>query len=521
MSENDLITLSGINHYRMPEVPGNKTMDKDINKNHARTAPKKSRREYLRSFLSSFPGLAVLFCIIVCMLLPVKNAAMLRWYDEMSYFSADMSGMLLSHPGGLIDFLGLFLTQLLFYPWLGTAVLLLLWVAVAYILSKVFRLDGGLTAWSFLPSFCLLLSVLSFDESWMSLRSYGSVFTPGLGMLVSSLLMWGGMSLTGRSAAVKAVYLLFVAALYPLVGCYAILAVAICVLTDVAGMFRNRDWRSAMLPVSVGLISAISVPLVYYYAWEGTIVDNDNLYIKGLPGFRLDAFDRGLWMPFAMMAALLAVYAVARTSGRWLAVRRFAGVVLFAGLAGYAFTDADLSSRQLRSTVAMLRYIDHNQWEHVGYVMEHSRCAPDLYMMLYSNMARQRLGIDMVPGAFPEPEATDNPRYMKEMIGSVLLSVPANYYLGKTHDSYRWAMENTVSRRESIFYLKYMVRNALYNGEYELARKYNDKIRSTLFHGYWAEHYAKYIDDPSLMKGSAEFNYIPEYRPKSVFLKAD
>ncbi|MCM1504334.1 MAG: DUF6057 family protein [Muribaculum sp.] len=448
----------------------------------------------------------------------MKNAAMLRWYDEMSFFAPDMYRALMSHPGGLIDFLGQFLTQLLFYPWLGTAALLVLWVAVAYILSRVFNLKGRMLPLAFLPSFCLLFSVLSFNETWISLRSYGSVFTPGLGMLGASLIMWGYVAMPIRNVVVKTVYLICGSMLYPVMGFYALLAVSVCSVVDVASVILGKNLCLALIPSVTGLVAVVAMPVIYYYTWGGTIADKDDLYIMGLPGFKLDAFDRDMWMPFAVMAVLLGLYAVVHTAGLFRSVCRIVSILLFAGFTVYAFCFADLSSRQLRSTVAMLRYIDHNQWEHVGYVLEHSRCEPDLYMMLYNNMARQRLGKEMIPGALSEPEPNANPRFMKEMIGSVFLSVPANYYLGKANDSYRWAMENMVSRRESIFYYKYMVRSALCNGEYELARKYNERIRGTLFHSYWADHYAKYIDDPALLEHSAEFNYIPEYSPKSIFL---
>ncbi len=493
-------------------------MVKNKNNNNIPVAPKRSMALRLRGVVSSFTGLTVIFCCIVCLLLPMKNAAMLRWYDEMSFFAPDMYGMLVSHPGGLIDYCGQFLTQLLFYPWLGTLALLVLWVSVAFVVSKAFRLTDRLLPLAFLPSFCLLFSVLSFNESWISLRSYGSVFTPGIGMLIASLLVWGYLELPSNRALVKSVYLLSVSGLYPILGFYALLAVGVCVVAEVARMLSGNEWHYAMVPAVIGAVAAIAMPIIYYNTWSGTFVDNDNLYIKGLPGFRLDAFDRDMWMPFLVLTLLLCIYAVARGVEVFKSMSRILGLLLFAAFSWYAFFYADLSSRQLRSTVAMLRYIDHNQWEHVGYVMGHSHCTPDLYMMLYNNMACQRLGKEMMPGAFPEPETTDNPRYMKEMIGSAILSVPANYYLGKANDSYRWAMENTVSRRESIFYMKYMVRAALCNGEYELARKYNDRIRGTLFHSYWAEHYAKYINDPTLLKHSAEFNHIPEYTPKSIFL---
>ena len=112
-----------------------------------------------------------------------------------------------------------------------------------------------------------------------------------------------------------------------------------------------------------------------------------------------------------------------------------------------------------------------------------------------------------------------NPRKADELLGAVFLSIPANYHLGKINSAYRNAMEFTVAFGERVYYMKYMVRTALCNGEFELAERYNNRLMGTLFHRYWAEHYKRYIDNPELMKESAEFNSIPPYEPEDVFVK--
>ena len=475
---------------------------------------------FLGSLSSAFPVPALLFAALACVLLPIKNATMLKWYDEMSFFSADMFGALSMHPGGVIDYAGAYLTQYLFYPWVGAAILVVLWLAMAWCVSRAFGLQGRLP-WAFLPSICLLVSVATFDEAWISLRSHGSVFTPSLGFLFVSAVALLRRAFAPRRWA-RCLLPVVAALLYPFAGFYALLSCAVCLSADAVDACRRRK-AADLVPLLAGVAVAAAVPIAYYYLWNGTVADADNLYLKGLPGFRIDSYDMYMWMPLAVASALMAAYAAMGEAGSFSGKGfKTAGVLLFVAFGVYAVVASGRVSDRLRDSVTMLRYIDHNQWEHVGEMMESGDVVPDIYMAVYYNLSRQKLGMPMVEvEVMPEDGATDNPRLSRDVLGPVFLSIPANYHLGKANDSYRWAMENMVFNRVSVYYLKYMVRTALCNGEPELARKYNDKILGTLFHSYWAEHYKKYIDNPELMKESAEFNSIPEYAPDHVFIQPD
>ena len=467
---------------------------------------------------SLFFAFSLILTALTCLLLPMKNVVMLRWYDEMSFFAPDLLPAMMHRPGGLLDYAGAFLTQFMFYPWLGSMMMLVLWILLSYVVFRAFKLNGAFMPLAFLPAFCLMVEVLSFDEAWISLKSPGCLFSPSLGVLVSVLASWGGILLSRRNVLVAVLYLALVACTYPLFGFYAVLAEGVCLISGIMTSFKEKNFKFA-IPGIVGATLMAAVPYVYYYMWEGTVVDYHSLYIDGLPGFRIDIYDRYLWLPLFVMSGLLLVYSLvrgykARSKGAW----TFCATVYML-FGGYAFASGDNVSRQLRSVVAILRYVDHNQWQHVGYVMDHARCEPDLYMAIYDNMARQKLGLQMRQTNIPGDTLQPNPRKKGELLGTVFLSVPANYHLGKANSSYRWAMENTVAYGERIFYLKYMVRNALLNGEYKLAKKYNDRILGSIFHRYWAEHYNKYIENPESMAGSAEFNSISEYNPGVTFLE--
>ena len=61
-------------------------------------------------------------------------------------------------------------------------------------------------------------------------------------------------------------------------------------------------------------------------------------------------------------------------------------------------------------------------------------------------------------------------------------------------------MEDGVTFGWKAEYLKFMARTALINGEPQLATKYLNMLKQTLFHKKWAEKYAVYAAHPEAVK---------------------
>ena len=91
---------------------------------------------------------------------------------------------------------------------------------------------------------------------------------------------------------------------------------------------------------------------------------------------------------------------------------------------------------------------------------------------------------------------------------TAFIQVPVNYYIGRFNQSYRWAMEHSVQYGKRVFFLKYMVKDALMNGEIKLAKRYNDMLLKTMYHRKWAREMNRYIEDPSLIGKNPEFSDV-------------
>ena len=103
--------------------------------------------------------IAALFVVLAYWLLAVRNGYMLRWYDEMSLFEPTriFFRQFLYYPGGMLRWAGTWLTQLLYYPWLGATALIALWLLLAWLTRKAFRLPAGATPLSLLVPLALLV----------------------------------------------------------------------------------------------------------------------------------------------------------------------------------------------------------------------------------------------------------------------------------------------------------------------------------------------------------------------------
>ncbi len=85
--------------------------------------------------------------------------------------------------------------------------------------------------------------------------------------------------------------------------------------------------------------------------------------------------------------------------------------------------------------------------------------------------------------------------------------------------AYLWSMEFWTTVGSKYAYLRKMALVSLLNDEPELARRYNDALKQTLFQRRWAMWLDKYINDPrSLYVDCPEFNAVQKETPKVDFI---
>ncbi len=450
----------------------------------------------------------ILFCYLM---LPARNSYMLRWYDEMSFFESTrfFFRQMLYYPGGLLRYVGSWLTQLLYYPILGGAVLTLLWLLMAWLTQKVFRLSRAAFPLAFVVPIAMLVSIVQIDDAWVSMKSVGYIYSNTLGYLFTVALL-ALYRLVEKRQVVAFVAMLIAVGCYFIAGFYALFAAFIGIIFMVADSIRGKKY-AGLVYAAVVVIAILILPNMYYSYFQPTTVDNDYLLLRGLPDFLMEEFDIYLWVPFIVATVFMLILAVVSAVGKFPNARWMMwGSVGVACLCMAWCFRADKKNEQLRATVVMLRHLENNDWGGMAMVMTRIKEPPSYTMRVLGNFAVVNLGGKSEDLTDVKPRNVD-PRHAEGFNATAFVNIPINYYNGNFNESYRWGMEHCVQYGKRVFLLKYMIKSALLNGEIELAKRYNDLLLRTMFHRKWAEEMNRYIEDPSLIDSNIEFKSILEF----------
>lgn len=462
----------------------------------------------------------VIFIIFAFWMLAVKNGFMLRWYDEMSLFEPGVDSLrqFLLYPGGIFRFAGTYLTQLLYYPALGASVLILIWLLCAWLTHIAFRFSGMGSALCFLVPFCLLASVLHLDEGCLSFESQGYVFYNTIGFTFS-LGVFALFTLLHRTTYVQFGLAIFLPLLYPLAGFFALLPAVMCVISLCIDAIRRKKFVPMVLSaVSLALVAVI--PLFYYRYFPGTTVDNDYLYLKGLPELTMEDYDWYLWRPFAISAVLLIAFVLITSfmgKEKIKSSKIIAGCSLSLFIVGFiCCLDADSKkSEQLRATVLMINAIENHDWSKASHIMSLTKESPNYTMCVLDNLSRAYSGKER-NNTGNMLTVTKDLRHDEDHTIKIFVNVPVNYHMGRFNQSHRFATDQNVQYGNRVYYLKYMVKNAIMNGDMEFARKFNQLLMRTMFHRKWAEDMNRYIEDPSLINTLPDYDFLMMLRAEEI-----
>ena len=452
---------------------------------------------------------STLLFVVFSLALLARYGYVWKWVESLSLFVPDpvFFRSFLNNPGGMLAYAGAFLTQFLYYPFWGSCLLVLLLLGTQQLTCRLFRLEGVSYLYSFIPSFLLLTAVLDLGYTWATLKAPGHFFMPTLGVIFSlsclALFRWV------KVYYARLVLLPVIVALYPFCGFYALFATGLCLIDECVNRPGKKSWAVAL----VGVVSIVLFPKLYYYGWGATEQELSRLYVAGLPPFYIRKAEFMLWLPFLLLLAyylLLSLGAstagVADRSSRWRASGSwglFVAGMLFTLWQAYGNPNFEAG---VRSSLA----IEAGDWQEAAKEAGRVRVGATRDVVINGRMADSYLGRPVSQDPVPMIPATYKDSRQGLLTFMQLCGLNMNYYSGQTNICYRWAVELSVEYGFRISYLKLLVKCALLNGEYALAKKYNDQIGQTLFHKDWAERYGRMIDQPELISQDPEFARIPK-----------
>ena len=93
-------------------------------------------------------------------------------------------------PGGLLSWVGTYLTQYFYNPWMGVTILCLLWLLLMWLITRAFELPAQWSALALVPVGLLLITIVDMGYWVYMLKLQGHVFVATLGAIAVTLLLW-------------------------------------------------------------------------------------------------------------------------------------------------------------------------------------------------------------------------------------------------------------------------------------------------------------------------------------------
>ena len=441
--------------------------------------------------------------------------------DTSQFFSQQMVV-----PGGLLVYIGCFLTQLLYHPVLGVTVLCALWLLLMWLLRRAFMVGERWASLLVVPVALLLIANVDMGYWVYPIKLKGWYFDATVGVTVIAALLWAVRVLSAYRIWRRVLIVVTVAAGYPLFGTYAIAA---AVLMGLWCWRLDKDRWQALVDCILAVLMVVAIPLLcYQYVYNQ--VNMANLWWTGLPIFKIIDEYPEFYVPYALLGACLLILTV----GKWNTAakqdqsaptierkrtqkkskkqksssKKYSGwwqtavVIVVLAATIYGVNAAWMKDENFHHETAMKHFIEQTRWEDVLAEADKQQDMPTRGVVVMRNLALSRLGRQSTEmyryrNGSKQP-ASPFPFQLSMMIGNLLY-----YNYGMFNDCHHMCVEAGVEFGWHVEQLKYMARCNLMNGEVNAMLKYTRLLKHTLFHGEWADNLEK-LQKPELKRKDRE-----------------
>ena len=447
------------------------------------------------------------FALLAWFFLYVRNADTLYFMQDRGWWNASrlFFATCIALPGGLLSWAGAYLTQFFYYPALGTAMLIVLWLATFWLAKCSFRIADE---WSFLlliPLAALLCSDIQLGYWVYVLVSTDYLFCHPLGLLAAlilSLPFW--QLLPVRDSIRRTIALIWIplsAALfyYPL-GIYALLAAAIVAARTISSL--------KALPLSL-LLLGLTIGLVPLLETSGTtLMRPDQPWMCGFHKFELDTLrDYSLELPFylVLIVPVLFPFFSKLPTKRLLHSQ---GLMLLTAIAMILCLQArDFTDYNFHAELRMQRGVEECRWNDV--LAEAARVASPVTreMVMLRNIALINRG-ELCSKCFTYNNESIPPAIVSDSIHIRICDQAGDliyYNFGETVFAIRRAIERCMHYGYSYYTLRMLTQCALVNGEADNARKYLRLLSLSTFQKKWASETLRLMADEKLMLQDERF----------------
>ena len=415
------------------------------------------------------------------------------------------------YPGGLLTWAAAYMTQFFFHPWICMGLMVVCWAVIVWLICRMFHLRGPWQLLAMLVPLCLMACLVQTGYWIYYMKLQGHAWVPTLGVLTSLVLANIHLMLPHRW--MKLCWLIAIGIFgYPLMGAWWALALALMVVPR-----HLRMDRSEAINVALAMAFVIVIPRIMVQQFYGQ-VEVSQAYLAAMPSFQYGKTDcpeyRYAYYALALSFVLCALPGlIYRNSEATYKELRLSWLVslLFIVLAAFGVNKRWERDTNFHKEVAMNNAIERLDWEQVLRTMLSQdmgeKMPPTRVMVMMKNLALFRLG-RAGDEMFHYPEGAEQQhapwQVRMTQVGGKLLY----YHYGKEGFCYRWCMEDGVEFGWSVEVLKYMTKCSLITHDWDVAQKYIDMLKRTIYHKQWAEKYQAYVRHPELMAQDEEMKPI-------------
>jgi len=432
------------------------------------------------------------YAVVIFLLFVVLETMLLRWNFlwkiqelDLFVFSASYLHETFQQAGGATRYVGSFLTQFFYYPWLGCLMYALLLIVAARLTALAFNLKKHLRPYSYIPVLAVLLTLteLGYDMISLNVHGYAFVVPIGLTALISGFLWYRKLnSNQARSGYIFGWTLLA----YPLFGVYALMGTLIMLLFTLR-IWNERHSKWAWMPLLVGLASLIMLPL---------LIDNilfradggGSPYSALLPYFSSDK--AYLWLPYIVLVVslLTMVLIFPLQSPTTLVLHQRRASFILCGATLLMVHVCSIGDKTFYTELAMERAFSTDNWQEVLRLSNRVEDQSSELTTSYTDLARYKLGL------------MDSP----PLVSASPLSGAFIYYeFGDAENALRWSMKHAALYGMNAYVLKYLILSARTTDNYTLANKFIQPLEGTLFYRKWA------LEQASLIERSLKSTTLP------------
>ena len=426
---------------------------------------------------------------------------------QMFLFTSDYFVEQVSHPGGMADYLGGFLTQFYYYSWAGAAILTGAIGGIHRLMVWIANRLGGHPAWyplTLLPSLCFF--ILFCDENFLL---SGAI---SVGMVLGALIGYTFI----ENRRIRLIYWgVGIPLLYLLAGGCAWLFIPLIWITEFCRFAGRR------LPWWILVGGTLGIAGVTYWISLAVFPYPADRLLWAIGSYRFPLVFPQMQV-IAWLAVILVPLLVARLpekmtwryySGAW--VLQFILMLFVLNL--YGKYGIGLNKEEVMGYDYHVRM---QEWDEVIAMAE--KKAPDTPM----SVSCLNLALAM-KGQLPERMFSFYQRGKEGLLMSFvndftipLVAGEPYYYLGLVNVAQQFvfeAMEAVPDYRKSVRCFKRLAETNLINGRYEVARKYLRILQHTLFYKDWATETLACLNDEDRVNAHPEYGRLRRLTPRTDF----